>query len=754
MKKILSLFALTLVAFMANAQSYTYDVNKDGMVSISDVTFLVNNILGVSNVGEDDQHFVYDVNGDGLANVTDVTCLVNKILGVLNPGEDTKPYLTCPDGNHPHLIDLGLPSGTMWSCCNVGAVKPEAYGDYYAWGETVVKDYYFWSSYTHCEGSKDTCLDLGGDIAFTGNDAAHVKWGGMWGMPTSSQIEELLGNCTSEWTTVNGVGGRRFTGPNGGTIFLPAAGRRVIRGISDLGNQGNYWSSNQSSDLYSAGELYFDSEEVSSKFYECHLGFTVRPIAIPLQLSTHALSLLIGSQGQGIVEITSGLGSYDVQSSDANVATAVMDGCSIVVAAVGAGTAIVTVTDRRSGETATIEVTVDYKSYLTCPDDHHPHLIDLGLPSGTKWACCNVDTNHPEKQSPEKYGGCYAWGEMEVKNSYSWENYTHCKGSSDTCKDIGSDIAGTEYDVAHVKWGGSWVMPSRKQQDELQLYCTSTWTTQNGVSGRLFTGTNGGSIFLPAAGYSFGSERHDTGLEGKYWSSTYYPSSSSDACYLGFDSDYTGWYESYRSLGLSVRPVVRNKVTVEYKSYLTCPDDHHPHLIDLGLSSGTKWACCNVDTDHPENQSPENYGGHYAWGETEVKNYYYWDSYTHDKDLGYDIAETEYDVAHVKWGGSWVMPSRKQQDELQLYCTSTWTTQNGVSGRLFTGTNGGSIFLPAAGYSFEYGRHDVGSYGFYWSSMRPTYFEGAYYLDFNSGEVDWWADESFIGQSVRPVVSN
>ena len=96
------------------------------------------------------------------------------------------------------------------------------------------------------------------------------------------------------------------------------------------------------------------------------------------------------------------------------------------------------------------------QSYITCPDNHHPHLIDLGLPSGTKWACCNVGAD-----TPEAYGGYYAWGETEEKSTYSWSNYIHCNGSRETVHDIGSDIAGTEYDVAHVKWGGSWVMPSR-----------------------------------------------------------------------------------------------------------------------------------------------------------------------------------------------------------------------------------------------------------------------------------------------------
>ena len=86
----------------------------------------------------------------------------------------------------------------------------------------------------------------------------------------------------------------------------------------------------------------------------------------------------------------------------------------------------------------------------SCPDDNHPHAIDLGLPSGTKWACCNVGTT-----TPEGYGGYYAWGETEEKEIYDWTTYIHCDGSMETCHDLGSDIAGSEYDVAHVQWGSN-----------------------------------------------------------------------------------------------------------------------------------------------------------------------------------------------------------------------------------------------------------------------------------------------------------
>ena len=112
----------------------------------------------------------------------------------------------------------------------------------------------------------------------------------------------------------------------------------------------------------------------------------------------------------------------------------------------------------------------------SCPDNNHPHAIDLGLPSGTKWACCNVGTT-----TPESYGSYYAWGEKEEKEKYDWTTYIHCDGSMKTCQSLGSDIAGTEYDVAHVKWGGFGVMPSKDQFQELIDKCSYTGTIENGV---------------------------------------------------------------------------------------------------------------------------------------------------------------------------------------------------------------------------------------------------------------------------------
>ena len=279
----------------------------------------------------------------------------------------------------------------------------------------------------------------------------------------------------------------------------------------------------------------------------------------PFSVSPTAVTMF--ADGTATIDIEGGYNEYEVTSSNTNVVKATLNGSTITLTAVASGEATVTVKDVLTMRYVEIPVKVGYPSspsYLTCPDDHHPHLIDLGLPSGTKWACCNVDTDHPENQSPTNYGGYYAWGETETKTKYNGSTYTHYDVSSSTCKDLGSDIAGTDYDVAHVKWGGSWVMPSREQQDELRNNCTYERTLVDGVNGGKFTGTNGGSIFLPTAGYRHIYGLRSAGTGGFYWSSTQQPSLADYAYFLFFSSGDTYWDSYYRNSGQSVRPVVRN----------------------------------------------------------------------------------------------------------------------------------------------------------------------------------------------------
>ena len=202
----------------------------------------------------------------------------------------------------------------------------------------------------------------------------------------------------------------------------------------------------------------------------------------------------------------------------------------------------------------------EIKSFMThsCPDNNHPHAIDLGLPSGTKWACCNVGAS-----VPEGYGDYYAWGETEEKSDYDWDTYKYCNDrdgdgwcSKDECQNIGSNISGTSYDVARMKWGGGWRMPTRDEIKELCEKCSWEWTSVNGIYGQKVTGPNGNSIFLPAAGDRHGTEVYTRGSHGVYWSGTLDEDDSSIAYDLSFDSVRGYWSGGcIRRGGLTVRPV-------------------------------------------------------------------------------------------------------------------------------------------------------------------------------------------------------
>ena len=239
-----------------------------------------------------------DMNHDGEKNITDVMLLIDEILN----GTNNKSYLTCPDDNHPHIIDLGLPSGTKWACCNVGANKPESYGGYFAWGETEEKNTYDWSTYTYCEGLEGTCHDLGSSIADTQYDVAHVKWGGSWVMPNSSQFKELVDNCSFTWTNIDGINGGQFTGRNGGQIFMPAASGHWIDNPSDIDNHGYYWSSTQcpsSPDKAYSLNMISNGASVHNESYRVG-GLSIRPV--------------ISGQSDDMIDDPKGNDPYDIES--------------------------------------------------------------------------------------------------------------------------------------------------------------------------------------------------------------------------------------------------------------------------------------------------------------------------------------------------------------------------------------------------------------------------------------------------------
>ena len=178
--------------------------------------------------------------------------------------------------NGHEYVDLGLPSGLKWATCNIGADKPEDYGDYFAWGETKTKtksSYDLDNSVTYSKQMSD----IKGDSQY---DAARANWGGTWRLPTKAELQELKNRCTWKWTTQNGVKGYMVTGPNGNSIFLPAAGNRIGSSLDLAGEYGIYWSSTpfESNSSY-AYSLNFNGSGQRVIWLSRYDGQSVRPVA-------------------------------------------------------------------------------------------------------------------------------------------------------------------------------------------------------------------------------------------------------------------------------------------------------------------------------------------------------------------------------------------------------------------------------------------------------------------------------------------
>lgn len=211
-----------------------------------------------------------------------------EVLPKVDSGEVA--YTQCPDENHPHAIDLGLPSGTKWACCNIGAKKATDDGQHFAWGDPQVKTRFSWPTYAHYNVVNHVPVvdNIGEDIQGGKYDIARNQWQYSWSMPTTEQILELKNNCDIQWTTREGIKGIQAKGKNGAAIFLPAAGYKESAGADDkmfdyhrdAGNLGYYWTSNSAKENDNATSM-----KISSNMYRIELldsrrckGYSVRAV--------------------------------------------------------------------------------------------------------------------------------------------------------------------------------------------------------------------------------------------------------------------------------------------------------------------------------------------------------------------------------------------------------------------------------------------------------------------------------------------
>ena len=200
-----------------------------------------------------------------------VVVLLGAVIGFVAGGSDEEQGISTSK-----KVDLGL--SVYWAGWNVGASSPEDYGDYYAWGETTTKSIYTSDSYQYHNGSR--CINIGSNISGTQYDVARAQWGGSWRLPTKAEMQDLKDRCTWIWTTYKGVPGYKVTGPNGNSIFLPAAGYRSGAEINLRGGYGYYCSGTRyESNPYFAYRLYFSSSGHGVGYGCREDGHTVRPVS-------------------------------------------------------------------------------------------------------------------------------------------------------------------------------------------------------------------------------------------------------------------------------------------------------------------------------------------------------------------------------------------------------------------------------------------------------------------------------------------
>ena len=194
--------------------------------------------------------------------------------------------------NGHEYVDLGLPSGTLWAICNVGAETAEELGDYYAWGETQTKGTYSWGFYWFCANDYNQLTKYCSNSNFGYNgfmdnlqslllcdDVANSNWGSGWRIPTKTQWEELCQNTTQIWMAKNGINGRLFTAPNGNSLFLPAAGGYNGSDTYGVGYSGNYWSSLLDTDYPdNAWFLIFFADDYGINSHSRCIGRSIRPV--------------------------------------------------------------------------------------------------------------------------------------------------------------------------------------------------------------------------------------------------------------------------------------------------------------------------------------------------------------------------------------------------------------------------------------------------------------------------------------------
>ena len=550
-----------------------------------------------------------------------------------------------------NYVDLGL--SVKWATCNLGASSPSDMGERYAWGETKTKSDFTWANYLYANGTSSSVVNIGSDIAGTDYDAAKAQLGSNWRMPSKAECQELVSKCTFKTVTIDGSKCLEVTGPNGNSIVLPLAGYMSDGTVTGNGSKAYYLSGNIYVSSIRAYALYPYSGGASVSYCQRRTGALIRPVYIGEDESSDP-------SGQESGENTDPSGQESGENTDPS--------------------------GQETGENT------DPSGQES--DKTNSNYIDLGL--SVKWATCNLGASNPSDM-----GERYAWGETKTKSDFTWANYLYANGTSSSVVNIGSDIAGTDYDAAKAQLGSNWRMPSKAECQELVSKCTFKTVTIDGSKCLEVTGPNGNSIVLPLAGYMSDGTVTGNGSKAYYLSGNIYVSSIRAYALYPYSGGASVSY-CQRRTGALIRPVY---IGEEEEPTPTEPTEEDPmfEAIDLGLS--VSWASCNFGASE-ESET----GDLFAWGEVSPKSDYTWANYVYANGtsssvvyIGNNISDTPYDpvASSSENNANWRMPTKAECQELVSKCTFKAITVDGVKGVQATGPNGNTIFFPYTGYKSD-----------------------------------------------------
>ncbi|MBR0503697.1 MAG: hypothetical protein IJJ77_10690 [Paludibacteraceae bacterium] len=566
MKKFLLSVMVFMLAIIASALTYMQVKTTDGQIvrynvdEIKQIDFEKDATTSTmymcmkTNDGKVDK---YDVE-----KVMEVSCLEDTIVydttGTVAQGVSVSGKM-----NEYTFVDLGLESGLLWATYNVGATKPTESGDYFAWGETKTKDMYNSSNYKWYEGSSTSVSKyyykrkFGEIYLEPEDDAAIVNWGYPWHMPSRQDLKEMVDGCDWEWTEdFNGSGMAGIVGTsknNNNTIFFPASGV-VQADVTCNWNHACWASSIHNSYYYNDADIFiYDNKRHDvGNGGQREYGRAVRAVVDTKSRNTVNFyysdsTTLIERQkiidgGTATVPVAPQIADYEFVGWSDSSFTDIHNDLNFYAVY------------KKIVITTTISGEIGEHSY-----------VDLGLPSGLKWATCNIGAT-----KPEEYGDYIAWGETSPKVDYYWTNLKYSLDAGDHFSKYVEDrsfgsvdslsVLEPEDDAAVVNWGEEWYTPTSEDYRELIEGCDWKWVkdfNETGITGRLgVSKTNGNIIFFPAGGY-----RDDEGLEeidktGLYWASTItrysYWSNSFE-----INAQQNSSTSSARYFGANIRPVAK-----------------------------------------------------------------------------------------------------------------------------------------------------------------------------------------------------